>query len=223
MAVNVAAILDQVRALMGAQAQAQTILSEVSGRKWKSGAHDDVDKLQRLLDQLEQATNGLTAAQKQAETELAQVRETIAEQRLDAQLAGDETAVDDERQLRAQVHLEAITGALRKAAERRIELQAKLCRAQAKEARELAAELRAEADKRQRITDGLLARLKEHEGCDFGPRFAFSPIGVVVDPGGQLAGGFPETRTAMMRREAEAAAGRALALEDAAARLTATG
>lgn len=69
---------------------------------------------------------------------------------------------------------------------------------QAKEKRAQAAELQQMAAKRQKITDGLLAQLKAHEGVDFGVTLFRNPIGI-VDPSRPIA----PTQTMLMLLEAQ--------------------
>ncbi len=177
-------------------------------------AKEDVAELRGEIERLDRAAQDLEAAQVGAREDVARAKEEAATAVLDAQMEGRSADVESDRLTAAMARVEAIGGAIRQAAERRRDAQRRLLLAQAREARETAGELRAEAERREKITADLLSRLLAHEGCEYAPA-------MLRPKDGTFAMAFYETRTAAMRREAREAETRAAVLEQEAARLTA--
>ena len=164
---------------------------------------------------------------------------------LDRFLAGEGTVTAAGDQLQArQAELKALDAAIQEARERRKKAILAVFAAQARPLRVKAAELRAEADRRQPRTDDLLRQLEEHEECRYivdptrrplshlprdprssqdartyvGDRLAdgpFRPPAVVDDPGLTVVY-VTASRTQLLRNEAADLDRRAEALEQRA-------
>lgn len=114
-----------------------------------------------------------------------------------------------EQLMRLRGEIDVAEQAITVAKHRRETAERGVKRAEAAELRRQAADLRSEADSRQARTDGLLAQLREHEGCEFAPKMREA-----YDDGQPLK--YPiafRTETEQLRSQADVLEGRAVALE----------